>query len=160
MGEESNTILGIISFMLTVLAIFQAYRYKKLADKIDKDKEMIIKCIQSEILYCSMLIRKMDSEIEKNPNKKISLKKDRMCISKTSKYKGNQTVEIIGKIKKETYDILKPQYIDLIAAFLNTEEETVTVTLKYEFKDPKELAKIEKINNSFKDDGLLFYLLL
>lgn len=150
--------LGIISVFLGGYAIYQSSRYKKLGDKLDRDRDQIIKAIHDNSICSSVEIRHI-RETTSAPLNMLNLHKDKLYVYKTSKYKSCNASEVIDKLNKELHNILKQTYIDSIMASLNLEDEDTekvgVVTLRHQY-EKEDLDKIKELNDIFDEDGILF----
>lgn len=150
--------LGVISVFLGGYAVWQSWKYKKLGDKIENDKEQIMRAIHNNALYSAVKIRHINEMMAVDPNI-VNLHKDKLCIYKTNKYKVCNLSEVIDKLNRELPKVLKQTNIDSIMASLNLADEDtgivgiVTLRKQYEIDD---LNKIKELNDIFCKDGISF----
>ena len=157
-SEIISIVTGIVSVLLGVYAVYQSKRYKKIGDRLDRDRDQIIKAIYDNSIYSSVEIRHL-SETTSAPLNMLNLHKDKLYVYRTSKYKSCNASEVIDKLNKELPNILKQTYIDSIMASLNLENEDTekvgVVTLRHQY-EKEDLDKIIKLNDIFGEDGILF----
>lgn len=154
--EKISFLLGILSLLLAIYSVWQSYRYKNIADKLDKDKEKILQAIHENTVYSAMVTRNL---YQKNSSNKINLDKDGIYVYKNSKYKSCNVSEIIDKFNKELPKVLKQTYIDSIMSSLNLDDESTDLigiaTLRYQYEN-EDLKKIKELNEIFYEDGITF----
>jgi hypothetical protein len=152
--------LGAISVGLAIYAVRQSWRYKNLDDKLDKDREQIINEIHENSIISLMIERNIDEKINSTPSI-LNLHKDELRVWINSKYKPNNMIEVIEKLKKELPNILKQTYIDSIIAALNTVDESAVeiavVSLRYQY-EKEDFHIIRELNDIFNKDGIYFEL--
>lgn len=157
-SEIISIVLGIVSVLLGVYAVYQSRRYKKIEDRLDRDRDQIIEAIRDYLIYSSVEIRRIHETIS-DPLKMLNLHKDMLYVYKTSKYKSCNASEVIDKLNRELSNISKQTYIDSIMASLNLEDEDTekvgVVTLRHQY-EKADLDKIRELNDIFDEDGILF----
>lgn len=153
--------LGVLSLVLGITSVIQSWKYKKIDEKIDKDREQIINDIQNK----SDVVMKELSDLSYkliHPNA-VDLHKDKLRVYKTSKYNARNASDIINKLDRELPIALKQVYINSLAASLNLDNFSVEdnlidiVTLKHKYKKD-DVDKIKELNESFSEDGIRFEL--
>lgn len=154
--------LGILSLLLGVYSVIQSKKYKYLADKLENDREQILREIRNKSDLSVVTLRSIEDKLDSIP-KKIKLNKDEIKIWKNSKYKSSNLSIIINKLKNELPNVVKPRFIDLIIESLNKcnekQTEIAIVTLRYQY-DKEDLHIIKKLNDSFNEYGISFELII
>lgn len=154
MTEIVSIILGIISVFLGILALWQARKYKKLADSVTSDQDVILREVREMSTFFAVMLRNIDNEIN-NPSK-VVLHKDELYVWKNRNYKPCDVSEIIDKIVAEFPGIMKEAYIEKIAAHLNRDDlfdKMIVVTLRHQY-EKQDLAKIRILNEKFEKYGI------
>lgn len=154
MTDIVSIILGIISVLLGILALWQARRYKILADSVTSDQDVILREVREMSTFLAVVLRNIDHEI--NNSDKVVLHKDELYVWKNRNYKPCNISEIIDKIVAEFPDIMKETYIEKIATYLNRDDlfgKMVVVTLRHQY-EKQDLAKIRTLNEKFEEYGI------
>lgn len=172
--------LGLLSLLLAIFAIYQSYRYnklakkaaeeqkriedkaaedqKKLAAKVAEDQEELLWEIRGMTTNLAMVLRDVDRQIPKISNG-IRLYKDEIYIRKTRAYDPSLREKIEKELDAQAPDFIKYKFIEKIKKFLRAGAiETVTL-LKCECKK-EDLPKFNLMRNSFKKYGIYIELKL
>ena len=134
-------LLSIIGLIVGIGALIQAAWYNHSANKLNKRTEQLQKYVENTIthsnlinMYTFLSVRDMAEYINAaSPNGKvaISLTKDTVIFNKSLDYSQNNS----NKCKQIIFEsgVIKPKvYGDKVTEFLNNDEQTLKITLKYE----------------------------
>lgn len=154
MTDIISIALGITSVFLGIFALWQARRYKKLADSVTSDQDEIFREVREMSTFLAVVLRHIDHKIN-NPDE-VVLHKDELYVWKNRNYKPCNVSKIIEQIIVEFPDIAKDPYIKELAARLNRDDlfdKMVVVTLKHQY-EKQDLAKIRTLNEKFEEYGI------
>ena len=155
--------LGILSLFLAILAIYQSYRYNKLAkkaaedqkrleDKVAQDQEELLWEIRGMTTNLAMALRDVDRQIPKSSNG-IRLYKDEIYIRKTRAYDPSLREEIEKELDAQTPDFIKYKFIEKIKKFLREDATETFTPLKCEC-EREDLPKLNLMRDNFKKYGI------
>ena len=155
--------LGILSLFLAILAIYQSYRYNKLAkkaaedqkrleDKVAQDQEELLWEIRGMTTNLAMALRDVDRQIPKSSNG-IRLYKDEIYIRKTRAYDPSLREEIEKELDAQAPDFIKYKFIEEIKKFLRKDATETFTSLRCECKR-EDLPKFNLMRDSFKKYGI------
>ena len=136
-----ENLLSIVSLIVGIGALIQAYRYQRSANEVNKRTKQIQKYIETVLnhsnlinMYMFLSIRDMAKDIKvisTNKNAPLSLKKDTITFSKGIDYSKDNS----EKCKQIIFESNLMKYklnINSVTEFLNNDEQTLKIPLKFE----------------------------
>lgn len=154
---EYMDIVGIIGLVVGMAALLQAYLYNRSANKTNEETRRIQKHIQKMVDYNNLVnISSFLNIRDLKQSSGIILKKDVVIFEKGASYL-KSTAAICEKIIFDSNIVKMRVYGEQIFNFLNSDEETLKITLKFEISQKEIKSFLYMASELLKYDVCILY---